>query len=344
MARLAALATEQAVDAVLVAGDVFDGNLVADRTLLQAMAAMRGFAGPWLLLPGNHDAALAESAWTRLERLDPPANLLIARTPAPIVLADGRLVVLPAPLTERHSQDDLTAWMDTAATPAMALRVGLAHGSVADRLPAAAEAANPIAPDRAETARLDYLALGDWHGTLEIAPRTWYAGTPEPDRFKANAAGQALLVELDGPGAPPRVTPLATAAHAWQEVALDLSATGDAEAPALRIDRALAQGRCELKRIVRLGLRGGVDLAARAGIAAVIERWHGELRHLEVVDELQAAPSASDLARLAGQPAIGQVARALAQEALAGEAEARAVAALALQLLFLEHERLGPER
>ena len=214
MARLAALATEQAVDAVLVAGDVFDGNLVADRTLLQAMAAMRGFAGPWLLLPGNHDAALAESAWTRLERLDPPANLLIARTPAPIVLADGRLVVLPAPLTERHSQDDLTAWMDTAATPAMALRVGLAHGSVADRLPAAAEAANPIAPDRAETARLDYLALGDWHGTLEIAPRTWYAGTPEPDRFKANAAGQALLVELDGPGAPPRVTPLATAAHA----------------------------------------------------------------------------------------------------------------------------------
>ena len=94
--------------------------------------------------------------------------------------------------------------MDAAATPAGALRVGLAHGSVAGRLPDDADAANPIAADRATGARLDYLALGDWHGTLEIAPRTWYAGTPEPDRFRANDAGNALLVELDGPGLPRR--------------------------------------------------------------------------------------------------------------------------------------------
>ena len=42
--------------AVLVAGDMFDSNLVPERTIVQALAAMRGFAGPWVLLPGNHDA------------------------------------------------------------------------------------------------------------------------------------------------------------------------------------------------------------------------------------------------------------------------------------------------
>ena len=62
------------VAAVLVAGDVFDGNLVPERTIVQALAAMRGFAGPWVLLPGNHDAALAEGVWSRLDRLGRPAN------------------------------------------------------------------------------------------------------------------------------------------------------------------------------------------------------------------------------------------------------------------------------
>ena len=127
-------------------------------TIVQALAAMRGFAGPWVLLPGNHDPALAEGVWSRLERLGRPGNVIVAATASPIALADGRLVVLPAPLTERHTSDDLTAWMDAAVTPSGAVRVGLAHGSVAGRLPDTAEAANPIDPERANRAQLDYLA------------------------------------------------------------------------------------------------------------------------------------------------------------------------------------------
>ncbi|MGD9511609.1 MAG: exonuclease SbcCD subunit D, partial [Geminicoccaceae bacterium] len=104
---IAALATRHEAAAVLVAGDIFDSNLVPERTIVQALAAMRGFAGPWVLLPGNHDARLAEGVWSRLERLGRPENVLLADSPSPIALADGRLVVLPAPLTERHATDDL---------------------------------------------------------------------------------------------------------------------------------------------------------------------------------------------------------------------------------------------
>jgi DNA repair exonuclease SbcCD nuclease subunit len=328
------------VAAVLVAGDVFDSNLAADRTVLQAMAAMRAFPGPWVLLPGNHDAALAEGVWSRLERLGCPPGCIVAATPEPIMLVDGRLVVLPAPLTERHTLDDLTAWMDRAETPAGTVRVGLAHGSVTGRLPEAADAPNPIAADRARTARLDYLALGDWHGSLEIAPRTWYAGTPEPDRFRGNEPGTALLVEIEGPGAEPRVTRLPTASYAWQEIAVDLTVSGGDDPPEARIDRALAATVRPEKRIVQLTLTGTLGLAARVAVEAAVERWRGELCHLELKDELVAEPGERDLAGLRDAPVVGRAARELLALAQDGEPGERAAAALALRLLYVEHSRL----
>jgi DNA repair exonuclease SbcCD nuclease subunit len=304
---------------------------------VQALAAMRGFTGHWVLLPGNHDARLAEGVWSRLERLGRPENVLVADAASPIALAEGRLVVLPAPLTERHATDDLTAWMDEAATPSGALRVGLAHGSVAGRLPAEAEAANPIHPERSSRARLDYLALGDWHGTLEIAPRTWYAGTPEPDRFRANDAGNVLLVELDQPGEPPAITRLATARHGWRQLDLDLTVATDLTSA---VEGLLADATGREHALVQLTMTGVVDLAGRTAVEAALERLSAEVCHLELRDRLLAEPSERDLLALAGSAVVGTVARELA--ALAAEDPAqREIAALALRLLYLEHHRLG---
>ena len=58
--RLAALAAEEQVDAVLVAGDIFDAQTLSERTLHRTFQALSAYPGPWLMLPGNHDAALAE--------------------------------------------------------------------------------------------------------------------------------------------------------------------------------------------------------------------------------------------------------------------------------------------
>ena len=76
------------------------------------------------------------------------------------------------------------------------LRIGLAHGSIRD-FSSRGEAQNQIAPDRAQRSNLDYLALGDWHGTLRVDARTWYSGTPETDRFQRDEPGHALLVTLE---------------------------------------------------------------------------------------------------------------------------------------------------
>jgi DNA repair exonuclease SbcCD nuclease subunit len=50
--RLAVLATEHRVDAVLVAGDVFDAQTVSERTVRRLFNALAGYAGPWLMIPG----------------------------------------------------------------------------------------------------------------------------------------------------------------------------------------------------------------------------------------------------------------------------------------------------
>ena len=101
--RIADVAREREVDAVLVAGDVFDSNAVKDETVRRTINAMEGFAGPWVLLPGNHDAALAESVWTRMKRWGTVENLVLATSREPIVLANGGMIVLPAPLRRNGS-------------------------------------------------------------------------------------------------------------------------------------------------------------------------------------------------------------------------------------------------
>lgn len=335
--EIARLARQSDVDAVLVAGDIFDTNTVRDETIHRLLHALEDFKGPWVLLPGNHDAALAESVWTRMARFGAPDNVILATIPEPIVLASGRLVVFPAPLQRRHEMADLTVWFDGATTADGAVRVGLAHGSVTGRLPEGAELHNPIADTRAETARLDYLALGDWHGTLAIARRTWYAGTPEPDRFKDNDPGNILHVQIRGPGSEPVVEKVAVARYRWFATRLAVRGAADVAA----VD-ALFEGLGDHPQdhVVALRLEGTVDLATRRTLQERIDVWRGRLLGLDVDDSgLIAEPSEDDLDRIDQDGFVRTAVDRLRARAADGADPERDLARLALQILYLEHVR-----
>lgn len=289
--RIAGIARERAVDAVLVAGDCFDDIAVADETLRRFVVALEPFPGTWVLLPGNHDPAIAESPWTRLRRLALPANVVIADAPQPIPLG-ATAAVLPAPLRRRRDAADLSDWFDAAPTGEDCIRIGLAHGSVRELLPEGSEAANPVALDRAARARLDYLALGDWHGCLRVDARTWYAGTPEPDRFRGNDPGYVLEVAIEAAGAPPRVEPVPVARHRWLRRAVEVVPGGG---EAVRGALGVADG--ELADVVaRLELGGTVDLATRAAVDEALADLGARVLHLEADDTaLGVEPTADDL-------------------------------------------------
>ncbi len=301
--RIARLATHENVDAVLVAGDVFDAQTVADRSLHRCFLATQAFTGPWIMIPGNHDAALAESVWHRARRIQAiPDNVCVITQPGVTLFEEAGFAILAAPLTQRHTHDDLTTWFDSADTPAGLLRIGLAHGSVTGTLPEAADSPNPIAADRALSARLDYLALGDWHGLRQVDARTWYSGTPEPERFKDNDPGHVLQVDIGAPGATPHVSPHRVGAHRWVQQARSLAVPSDLDAVLDELDGLPAGS------VIDLTLDGALDLAEHQRLQQACTRIGAIQRSLVVHDErLRLQPSAEDIAALRADGYVGSV-------------------------------------
>jgi len=336
---VARLATQRGVDAVLVAGDAFDANAVAHRTLLRMLDGLEEFAGDWVFIPGNHDPALADSVWTRLQERK-PANVHLALQPEqPLLLAGGRAAVLPAVLQRKHEIGDLTAWFDHGETPEGAIRIGLAHGSVPECLPDPSEAVNPVAAKRADAARLDYLALGDWHGTLRINDRTWYAGTPETDSFSSSDPGNVLVVTIGEPCVPVEVEPVPIGRFLWHSEAAEIRCAEDVDALHRRINQlAPDPARC----LLRLTLSGAVDLATRAKLSERLEDWSALLHHLDVHDHgLVDEPSDDDLDRIDRGGFVRTAVERLQSRARNPADPDRGVAMTALRRLYETHVRTG---
>ena len=336
--RLAELAAEHAVAAVLVAGDVFDAQTVSDKTVRRLFNAMQGFHGPWVLLPGNHDAALAESIWARIARLKlMPDNVIPCLTPEVRVIAD-RFALLPAPLVQRHTQTDVTEWFDSVATPDGLPRIGLAHGSVQGVLAETMDSDNPIAADRTAKAQLDYLALGDWHGSKRIDERTWYSGTPETDRFKDNESGHTLLVSIEAAGAVPDVEVVRTGRYRWQMQETSLTVASD-------VDRLLEQlATYESDDVLQLHLSGYCDLAGQQRIQHGIESARARLRALVLsVDKLAIEPTQDDIDALQADGYVGEVVQQLRDEQASPDNQ-RARDALVILAQLLGQQRVHSER
>lgn len=301
VSRIAQLAASNQVDAVFVAGDVFDTQAVSDRTIRRLFAALAPFSGPWVMIAGNHDAALADSVWTRAVQLGCiPSN--VYRPDGLLELPDLRVAILAAPLTQRHTFDDATEHFDRLESPPDYLRIGIAHGSVTGRLPDSIDSTNPIAADRASRARLDYLALGDWHGCLQIDARTWYAGTPEQDRFRGNEPGFVLEVIIEAIGAEPQVTRHQVGRYLWSAWSVQISVPSDVDELAQRLAQLGPQD------VLQIDIAGHVNLATRDRLDASLAEAAARVRSLR--SDLTAVvlePDDHDLTTLGAQGYVSDV-------------------------------------
>lgn len=301
--RIAELAVDEAVDFVLVAGDVFE-FAHPDRVTLQRLArAMRTYAGQWLLLPGNHDPAVPNGIWDQLTDASYFGDQVIfMTTPSPLVLDRCRAAILPAPLQARYAGRDLSDYLDRMETPSDYVRVGVAHGAVTGILPEQAEVNNPIAADRAERARLDYLALGDWHGFYRVNERTFYSGTPETDRFTQNDSGSVAIVEIGGPGALPVVSQRRIGHFDWHERVVSLAGPIDID----HLEHEL-QGFGE-SDVLKLTVHGYVDFEGLQLLTALEEDLRARVQVLEWhADGVELAPTDEEITSLALQGVGGLV-------------------------------------
>jgi len=307
--RIAETARSNGARHVLVAGDIYDRDGIADRQVRAPalrMAAAHDLT--WHVIPGNHDPDVKGGLWDRLRSIGVPHNVNVyTRCQAVEIEADCWLLPAAGP-DLRHSRDP-TAWMADAATPDGALRIGLAHGSV-EGLPLgdAADDQGEIAANAAVRAGLDYLALGDWHGMHEAGARSWYAGTPEPDRFKDNASGHVLSVGL-APGTRATVTPHRVAKHNWLTVH---TFEDPSDALAALNERVGALGSDAMDALVELKVSGALDADAYAVFQATVDRLEATVLSVEVRDEGLNVRFSEDALAGAFDDEVADVARALA--------------------------------
>lgn len=330
--RIAGVARQAGAQHVLVAGDVYDGPDVPDRDLRQSIDRLgREQDVIWHLLPGNHDAAHAGGVWERLLHLGLPQNIRLHLEPRVEMIAEG-VALLPAPLASRSVSNDPTSWMNEAEAPSARYRIGLAHGSIHGFGGEDGEPAVPIAPNRAELARLDYLALGDWHGVTRVSERVWYSGTPEPDRFPDNEPGFALVVRIGGEDQPVVVERHPTARYQWWKHAVTI--TGP-ETLAILEQTIAATVAHQERLLLKLSLGGTASLSTWSDAEARLKALEERLFYLSVdSDALQVLPEEIELEEF-GAGDLRRVAELLSSTARGESSEEAPIASLALQKLYL---------
>ena len=179
----AVLDTARAIEAdlVLLAGDVFDHNRLPAETL-ERTAQLLGAAGrPIVILPGNHDPAVDDSAWHRGD-FAAHANIHVLGVTHrhTITFPDFDLEVCGR---AHRDYDDMVPF----AAPRKRIRtrrITMAHGHyepVRDR----SVKYHPgwlIHDQHILAADSDYVALGHWNRPARVGPTTrhaYYCGSPE---------------------------------------------------------------------------------------------------------------------------------------------------------------------
>ena len=337
--RIGKLAEEHDARHVLVAGDVYDHATPSPLTRNQVVERMRAHTTvQWHLLPGNHDPYQPNGLWDQLRMRGLPDNVHAHTKSTGTVIKQGAAVLLPAPLQYRRTLNDPTAWMDDHPAEDGLIRIGLAHGAVHGFDTDEEQRANPIDPERPQLARLDYLALGDWHGELRVNDRCWYSGTPETDSFQTRGKGMILLVEIDGPNEAPRVTPLSTGQYHWESLDERLENLEDVDL----LDHRLRNLNGDLNHtLVDLNLSGALSLADLQRLEErIVEGAAAALYHLRIDREnLFPEPTDDDLDSIDPGGTVRAAADRLRAAAEAGGSDAD-LARAALHRLYIEHKKL----
>ncbi len=344
------LAMKHGASTVLLAGDIYDKQQLSPQTLAKPIEGMRQFPKViWHLMPGNHDHVRENGLWDRLARTNLPENVRLHTSPGAVKIMDDDgtpVFLLPAPLPHIANVDDLTGYMDKEATPEGAIRIGMAHGSI-QGFGSDGEASNYVAPTRADTAGLAYLAMGDWHRQVQINDRVWYSGTPEPDLFKRPPGssgtlcngGSALVVDIAGARAAPTILPVEVGRYRWHQVMKTL--TEDSQIDLLEAElRALEP---DLSKVVLdLQVTGTLSLAGRKrfeeriihgiGAAVCATRWQDGGLVLEPTEADMDDIDRSGFVRVAADRL-----KAMADDR--SDQERARLASLALRRLYLEHLR-----
>lgn len=202
------LALEERVDAVLIAGDLFDSNTQPRRSVERAAAELRRLADAAIrtvVIPGTHDVYDGASVYraydlAALAGLPADTDRLVVLTPdrPDVVVEPLDLVVHGRVFATKRAPRSPLAGLDVTGDHRASWHVGMVHGSLL--IPGRTEHDEVVfTSEEVAATHLDYLALGHWHSSQrgQAGATLWaYSGAPEPVAVDQDRAGTVLLVTL----------------------------------------------------------------------------------------------------------------------------------------------------
>jgi DNA repair exonuclease SbcCD nuclease subunit len=175
-----AVAAEDRVDAVLVAGDLFDSGRVPDAVLEAAVDLLAEIDRPVVVIPGNHDALDEYSPYRRVDLGRAGAHVHFVGDPAgAAVVFDELALHVWARGIEHHVPAHRPLAGHRAAPPGY-WSVVVTHGHYVGP-DERSDRSSPIHAHEIADLECDYLALGHWHRFCDVSagPVTaFYSGSP----------------------------------------------------------------------------------------------------------------------------------------------------------------------
>lgn len=323
---IARVADEQDCEFVVVAGDVFDSNLLSSQTVRRSLDALRAFEVPVFLLPGNHDAYHAATVYRSDVFLrECPPNVRVIVDTSPIPVAPG-VCLVGAPLTSNTPLGDPTAEVLAGLPADGTRRVLVAHGQV-DAIDPDRDNVGAIRLRSLEGALLDgrihVVALGDRHSRMSVGTSglVHYSGSPEVTSHRDRAAGEVLVVDLPVSG-PATVRPVRVGAWRFLDVAFDLTCADDVAS----LDDQLSGFADADRTVLRHALEGSLSVADHAHLEDVLARHRDRFAAFYPWDRRTDVAVYVDVAELSDLGVGGFVRSAV--EELTGRAGAGAMAPL----------------
>ncbi|MFQ5493137.1 MAG: exonuclease SbcCD subunit D [Candidatus Dojkabacteria bacterium] len=207
--NLVAAAISEGADLFLIAGDLFDSPFPSAVNIGFVITEIGKLiqAGIWVgIIPGNHDRLEPGSVFTRSDfsQLNATRFKLFNKTGGEAwAIPELELVVYGVPTVhQKTKKSPLTginlklAQQGKKGPMDPKYKIGLVHGSLDINQD---DTNAPISKSEISKLVLNYLAVGDWHGAMEITQSphpAWYSGSPEVIHSDQHNSGHYLLVEI----------------------------------------------------------------------------------------------------------------------------------------------------
>lgn len=307
--RIIDAALSEDVDALLIAGDLYEADRVTPDTVQFLEAQFRRLgARPVVIAPGNHDPYTQTSpyhqhAW--------PENVRIFRSDEPQSFDLGGA---QAHGLEHLRPDEQRNLLQTLrAAPGNAAQLAILHASDAPRVPGAKRTFCPFEQRDLEGRGFRYVALGHYHRCYRVdadspGDGAWYSGCPQARGFDEPEDCSFLLVSVQADRV--EVSPQPSGGKRFISGDLDCS-DFDHSAAVSEAIRAWIAGRQAQRDVVRLRLVGDHHPTMRLELAGLIEECRGAAFQLTLRNALRPA---YDLEALAREDSLrGAFARALSE-------------------------------